>query len=55
MKYVDKNVICVGKNKIIESYWGIYLFGIVCFFGFEDIIMELLKVGIDINNKNVLF
>lgn len=55
MKHVDKNVIRVGKNKTIESYWGIYPFGIACFFGFEDITMELLKVGIDINNKNVLF
>lgn len=55
MNHVDKNVIRVGKNKKDRGYWGIYPFGIACFFGYEDIMMEILKEGIDVNQDNVLF
>lgn len=55
MEHVDRNVIRVGKNKTIGNDWGINPFGIACAFGYEDITRELLKEGIDVKKRNVLF
>lgn len=55
MKHVNKNVIRVGNKQEERGYWGIYPFGIACFFGYKDIMLEILKEGIDVNQENILF